>query len=258
MRVDLRSGCAALVLVGAVAAQAQGRVEFPSVVDRCIGVRADAGSGHVVALGTGAPGCVEAGDLELFGVAGLRVAGVRASGRAGRVPLGVSAAQLMAPVGSETRVEFELGYAPGARWRASLRAGIELVAIDGAAPERARVVGVLSRADAGPVTALADVDVVARDETRDVEVTIGVIARAGDAASVVGTARFDGVGVAAAGVALVSRLSSALSLAAGYDDGTESVRGAAVVSLSNWRVCTGVFYHAVLGVSHGVTIAWVR
>ncbi len=133
-----------------------------------------------------------------------------------------------------------------------------MVAITGAASEQALVTGFLSRADVGRISAIADVDVVSRESARDVDVTLGLVARAGRAASLIGTTRFDGTGIAAAGIAFVSRLTDALSLLAGYDDGTDSVRAAAVVSLASWRVSTGVFYHSVLGVSQGVTVAWVR
>lgn len=233
-----------------------GGVAFPSVVDRSVGIRA--GDGYFVVTGADARWCVETGDVELFGIAGLRASGVRATGRVAALPVGVSMTQLASPVGSETRAEVELGYAPGARWHCAARVGVEMVAITGAESEQALVTGLRSRADVGRISAIADVDVVSRPDARDVDVTLGVIARAGRAASLIGTARFDDVGLAAAGVAFVSRVTGALSLLAGYDDGTDSVRGAAVVSLASWRVSTGVFYHPVLGVSQGVTVAWVR
>jgi hypothetical protein len=197
------------------------------------------------------------GDVELFGIAGLRVSGVRASSDFGAGSVGVCAAQLMSPVGSESRAYLEGGYQASARWLCAARAGVEIVSI-GDAAERALVTGMFSRADLGALSAIADVDVVSRETGRDVDLTLGVVARAGRAATIVGSARFDGTNVIAAGVALVSRLTSALALLAGYDDGTDSVRGAAVVALSGWRVSTGVFYHGVLGVSHGVTVAWTR
>jgi hypothetical protein len=136
--------------------------------------------------------------------------------------------------------------------------GVETVSLVGTAREDALVTGAYACAVAGRVSVVADVDVVSRTLTRDIDVTFGVVARAGSAACVVASARFDDSGVAGAGVSLVSRLSGALSLLAGYDDGTESIRGAAVVSLANWRVSTGVFYHGVLGISQAVTIAWTR
>ncbi len=233
-------------------------VEFPSVVDRSLGLHAGVGDGHFVVTGENSAWLMEAGDVELFGIAGLRVSGVRGSGRMGSATAGASLYQLMSPVGSETRADVEVGYAAAARWRCAARAGVEMVSITGAAGEKVLVTGVASRADVGRISAIADVDVVSREKTRDVEVALGLVARAGRGASVVATARFDGRGVAAAGVAFVSRLTGALSLVAGYDDGTESIRGAAVISLSSWCVCTGVFYHGVLGLSQGVTVSWAR
>jgi hypothetical protein len=243
------------VLVGATSALAG--VEFPSVIDRVVGIRTDAGAGDFVVSGRRGLPCAEAGDVELFGIAGLRVSGARASSDFGACSVGASASQLMSPVGSETRAYLEGGYQASARWLCAVRAGTEIVSIEGPG-ESALVTGVFSRANLGAVSAIADVDVVSRESGRDVDVTLGVVARAGRTTTIVGSARFDGTQVVAAGVALVSRLAGALALLAGYDDGTESVRGAAVVSLSRWRVSTGVFYHGVLGVSHGVTVAWTR
>jgi hypothetical protein len=232
-------------------------VEFPSVIDRVLGFRA-AGNGYVVVVGSAPSWCVEVGDAELFGIAGLRVSGARASGRAGDVPLALSVAQLVSPVGDEARVDAELGYAPGSRWSCAARVGVETVSLVGTAREDALVTGMCARANAGHVSVVADVDVVSRTLARDIELTFGVVARAGSAACVVASARFEGSGVAGAGVSLVSRIGGALSLLAGYDDGTESIRGAAVISLNHWRVSTGVYYHGVLGVSQAVTIAWTR
>jgi hypothetical protein len=201
---------------------------------------------------------VELGDVELFGIAGLRVSGLRASGRWRSVPVGVSVARLASPVGNETHADIEVGYATVSRWRCSARMGVEMVEISGALPERSMIVGALARADVGAVTALADVEVVSRAYASDVNVTLGVVARAGRAVALVATAEFNGARAAALGVAVVSRLTDALSLLGGYDDGTESVRAAAVVTLAAWHVSSGVFYHPVLGVSHGVTLAWSR
>jgi hypothetical protein len=245
-----------LVVSGVACAHAHA-VEFPSVIDRGLGFRADA-IGYAAVTGVAPSWCVEAGDVELFAIAGLRASGVRATGRTGSYPVGVSVAQLASPVGSEARAELQMGYAPSPRWTCAARVGVETVSIAGAAAQRATVAGVHARADAGPISSIADIDVVSRAQGRDTEVSLAVVARAGGAASVVASARFDGAGVAGAGVALVSRLTGALALLAGYDDGTESVRGAAVVSLAGWRVSTGVFYHGVLGISHAVTVAWTR
>lgn len=215
------------------------------------------GAGDFVVSGTSRARCAEAGDVELFGIAGLRVSGVRASNDFGAWSIGASAAQLMSPVGSETRTYLEGGYQAGARWLCAARVGVETVSVGGVSA-RSLVTGVLSRADLGAISTVADVDVVSWENEREIDVTLGVVARLGRAATVVGNARFDGTNVVAAGVALVSRLTGALALLAGYDDGTDSVRGAAVIGLSNWRVSTGVFYHGVLGVSHGVSVAWAR
>ena len=87
MRVIRRSAELAFVLAFA-AADAGARIDFPSVADRTVGIRAGADG-----FGPEAPWSVETGDVELFGIAGLRVAGVRARGRMGAVPAGVSLAR---------------------------------------------------------------------------------------------------------------------------------------------------------------------
>ncbi len=254
MRIGLNSFCMAIAIAGLSSTNARA-LEFPSVIDQSLGFR---WTGYDAVTGDAPVWCFEVGDAELFGIAGLRVAGVRASGRAGVAPVAASISQLAAPIGSEARADMEIGYAPGARWSCNARVGLETVSLAGAVRENAVVTGAYARAQAGRVAVVADVDVVSRSLARDVAVTLGVMARAGNAASVVASARFDGFGIAGAGVALISRIGNALALVAGYDDGTESIRGAAVVSLARWRVSTGVFYHGVLGVSQAVTIAWVR
>jgi hypothetical protein len=251
VRVIRRSAELAFVLAFA-AADAGARIDFPSVADRTVGIRAGADG-----FGPEAPWSVETGDVELFGIAGLRVAGVRARGRMGAVPAGVSLAQLSSPVGTESRAEAELGYRPGVRWLCLARTGIEIVSITGAPAEQAVLAGFYSRAEAGRITAIADVDVISRADAREIEVEIGVVGRIGSA-SIIATTHFDGHAVASAGIAVVSRFAGRLALLAGYDDGTETIRGAAVVSLSRWRVGVGVFQHAVLGVSQGVTLTWSR
>ncbi len=256
MRIGLRSSWATLVVV-LLASPRVDAVEFPSVIDRSLGFRA-AQSGYSFAMDDARAWCVEAGDAELFDIAGLRETGVRAAGRVGVVPMAVSVCQLASPVGSETRADLELGLAPSPRWSSAVRVGIETVSLAGAEREDALVTGAYARADAGRLVVVADVDVVSRALARDIAVTFGIVARAGGVASVVASARFDGFGVAGAGIALISRVGGALALLAGYDDGTESIRGAAVVSLANWYVSTGVSYHGVLGISQAVTIAWAR
>jgi hypothetical protein len=229
-------------------------IEFPSVVDRAVGIRAAAD----VLTGATRSRNVEVCDVELFGIAGLRVAGLRASGRWGSFPVGVSAARLASPVGNETRVDIELGYVTASRSRCVTRVGVEMVEITGATPERSIIVGALARADVGAVSVLADIEMVSRAYASDVDVVLGIVARAGRAVALIATAEFSGTRAAALGVAVVSRLTGALSLLGGYDDGTESVRAAAVVTLAAWQISSGVFYHPVLGVSHGVTLAWSR
>jgi hypothetical protein len=167
-------------------------------------------------------------------------------------------ATVAAPIGSETRATLDVGHEPSARSLVAARVGIETVSLEGFAGARSIVVGLLARSRVGRMSVVADVDVASDPHQRRVVLALGAIARAGGAATIVATARFDGSSVVALGASVVSRLHESLCLLAGYDDGTESVRGAAVVSFAGWQVSTGVFHHAVLGLSHGVTLAWTR
>lgn len=242
-----------VLLAGSAAAQ----VTFPSVVDRAVGVR--------TALYPGAVGgnecprwSVEVADAELFGIAGLRVAGVQSAATLGRAMLRIELAQIDAPVGDHTRAVVEAGHVHAGVWQGGVRAGVERVVLRGALPERSLVGGAFSRTDVGPAALVADVETMSGAFVRSTSVTIAVLGRTGAIATVVASLCFDGSRAVAAGVAVVAHPEARLGLIAGYDDGTDTSRFAARIAVGHVEVATGVTHHSVMGLSHGVSVSWAR
>ncbi len=229
------------------------QVPFPSVLDRITGVRESSVLVAPALVGT----CVEFGDMELFGIAGLRLSGMRAGTRLGGLPVGVEVCRLGAPVGSQTRATLRVGVA-SARWRIAVRAGVESLALTGAAGESAMVTALVSGVALGGVTLSADVESLAGGTGRDVFMTMALAGPVGGRARVLACMRYDGPGALAAGVAAVVPVHRTLALLAGYDDGSETARVGATVTAGRWVLSSGAFRHAVLGMSQGVSlsVAW--
>jgi hypothetical protein len=230
---------------------ARAQVPSASVVDRVIGVRLD-GSRALVAERHGAR--VEFGDMELFGVAGLRLSGARAAARVHGLPVGAEVSRLGAPVGSHTRATVLAGV-ESERWRVAVRAGVESLALAGAPGESAIVTALISGVDLGGASLVADVESIAGPAERAVTMTVALAARLSSRATVLTSMRYDGPGALAVGAAAIVPVHRALSLLAGYDDGTETARVGATVRAGRWTVATGAFRHAVLGMSQGVSLA---
>ncbi|HEX5131039.1 MAG TPA: hypothetical protein VFX92_00980 [Candidatus Krumholzibacteria bacterium] len=253
MRTVLRSLPVLWLCVVIVAApRASAQVAFPSVEERVLGVRGDGAGMHGGPDGGRAR--IEFGDMELFGIAGLRISGARLFTAVRGVPVGAELARLGSPVGAQQRACGSIGWR-GDRWRASLRAGVESLALRGAATESSPVIGLASAADVGSLSLSADVETIAGGGDRAWLLALAMTGRIGARASVVTSLRYDGPGALALGVAAIAPLHSRLSLLAGYDDGTETLRVAAVIATGRWRVASGVFRHPVLGQSQGLSLA---
>jgi hypothetical protein len=231
------------------------QVAFPSIEERVVGVRLDVVPLLEPAAAAGTR--VDVGDIELFGIAGLRLSGVRAAGALRSFPVGVSLQQVSSPVGSHRRVTAHGGVMAGA-WRVALRAGVETLALTGAPAESGVVTALVASAEIGATTLVADVESIAGSTGRATTVCAAAAGRVGRYGNVVTSLRYDGPAALAMGVALHVPLHAALSLLAGYDDGTETWRAGAVIGGGRWQVATGVFRHAVLGMSQGasVTVRW--
>jgi hypothetical protein len=228
------------------------QVPFPSVVDRIAGVRLQ--GARVLTGGAPRGTRVEFGDMELFGIAGLRLSGVRAEGYAGGWLLGAEVCRLGAPVGTHTRATLCAG-AGAARWRVGVRSGIESLALSGVAGESVVVTALVSGIDVGGVALLADVESLSGSAGRKTSMTVALAGPVAAGARVLASMRYDGPGALAVGAAAIVPLHRALSLLAGYDDGSETARAGAAVTAGRWSLATGVFRHAVLGMSQGVSLS---
>jgi hypothetical protein len=235
---------------------ARARVEFPSVTERVAGARLAVAP--AAALDDSARACVrlECGDIELFGIAGLRASGVRAVAARGPVLAGAELVHLGAPVGSQTRLVVEAGGAARGAWEGAVRAGVERLALDGFPGEDTGIIGVINRVDVGRMSAVADVEV-ELSSPRSSTVALALGARAGPA-RLSATLRIDDGRLSAAGASVSARLHPRLALLCGYDDASTSLRAGALVRAGGMEFAFGAFQHPVLGTSQGVSVAWVR
>ena len=231
---------------------------FPSVVERVIGTRIDVAPVRVALSDTTARVRVEVADAELYWIEGLRTNGVRASGAVRVLFVTGTMTKIESPVGSQARAVLEAGYSLRHRWQGAVRVGMERLLLDGTSSLTTRVAGVSSRVDVGRVSTVADVDVLDTPGAGyESSLSLAIRVRAG-AAQLVGGIRIDGDRFVGAGIAALARLHESLALLAGYDDGSESMRGAVVIDWRGVEVAAGVFQHPVLGMSQGVSVSCFR
>ena len=249
-------GLAGLLLV-LHARDARGTLAFPSVVDHITGVRADVAPVRSTLRDERASLRIEAADIELYGVTGLRSAGLRASGRARALIMSATLVNIASPVGVHQRGVVEAGCAIGSVWQGTVRAGAERLALDREADVTWRVTGAMSRVDVGRVSMLADLDVVQGAQRHETSLVFSARVRTG-IAHLIATMRIDGDRFAGTGVAGIARVHPSLGLLAGYNDGSESLSAAVVIDWRAFEISTGVFQHPVLGISQGVTVACAR
>jgi hypothetical protein len=247
---------AAVSALAGIPGVAHARLEFPSVSERVAGARLAVAPAHALSDSVPARVRVECGDVELFGIAGLRAGGVRATASARGLLLGAELVHLGSPVGAHTRVVAEAGAAFRGAWAGVVRAGVERLALDGFPGADTGVVGLVNRIDVGRVFVVADVEA-ALAAPRTSEVGLALCARAGPA-RLVASVRIDDGRLAAAGASLSARLHPRLAVSCGYDDASTSLRAAALVRAGGVEVGIGAFQHPVLGGSQGVSVAWVR
>ncbi len=226
------------------------QITFPSIVERVTGVRLDAAPID----GGGDRARVECGDVELFGIAGLRASGVRGTVPVRGVRIGAEVSQVGSPVGSHVRATATAGIAAG-RWRTAVRAGVESLSLAGGPSQPATVTALVSGVDVGDTSLRADVESIAGWSGRATFMTVALAARLAGHATVVSSLRFDGPGSLALVVAAIVPLHARLSVLAGYDDGTETLSAGVTVNAGRCTLATGVFRHAVLGPSQGVSVA---
>lgn len=254
MRAGFREVVLAVVACAVLAPPCRARLLFPSVVDRTLGIEA---AGSTFRPFESDRARVEVADMALFGIAGLQVAGVRGAVAPGAWTVRAELARIASPVGSESRVAVDAGFTEHGRWSIAVRAGLAGVAIAGAPGENRPIAGVTSRVDVGSVTTCADIESAGLGADRRVAMHLALAARIAPGI-VVSTFHVDGPGTMAVAVAAGVRLHPSLALLTGYDDGTETLSGVVAVRVRGCELAAGVYRHAVLGLSQGVTLTWSR
>jgi hypothetical protein len=134
---------------------------------------------------------------------------------------------------------------------------VERLALDGAGAVTWRVLGVMSRIDAGRVSVVADAEALHGGGVYETSLSLSARVHAG-AVQLSGGVRVDGDRFAGAAVSLAARVHPSLALLAGYDDGAQSLRAGAVIRWRDVEIATGVSQHPVLGMSQGVSVACAR
>jgi hypothetical protein len=252
--LSLLAGC----VLCSVTRDAAAGLAFPSVVERVTGARLDLAPVRASLSDSTARVRVEGADAELYGIDGLRSSGARAAFTCGAVFFSGSIIDVVSPVGSQARGVLEAGYVLRRRWQGAVRVGAERLLLDGNSSLTTHVAGVSSRSDVGRVSTVADVEVLDPPGAGyESSLSLAIRVRAG-AAQLIGSIRIDGDRFVGAGIAAVARLHESLALLAGYDDGSESMRGAVVIDWRGIEVAAGVFQHPVLGMSQGVSVSCFR
>ena len=241
-------------------ARAMGALQHPSIEQSAAGVRGilfytlSAGGPY------GSPSFrVEASEIALYGVPGLRLSGVRVGGRAGAVSLVAEAARLSADGGSETRLAVTPAVFLSNWWAASLGLVYESAVVDGM--PSARLASATGRSLVRLSRTVSVGGEVARyrlfGEANDgADVTMAVVVRPLDGATiraVVAVGRWSG-----AQPSLSTTIGSPrrFRLTIGYESSSEALKGALAVSLGGLTCAAGANYHPVLGSRHGVTLTW--
>jgi len=250
----VRSAACSVLMLLLFAPHVRAEVAFPGVAERVLGFRADDVTVHAR---TGARWRVEVADQELFGIAGLRASGVRAESFGNTLGWLLETSRVSAGVGAHTRLVAGAS-ATSSGWRGGLRAGVERVALDGARAEHAAVLGVTSRIDSGAASLMADLDVVSGYYVQSRVLTLAALGQVSSLLTITACARFDGARLVSLGCAASARVAGRVVLAAGYDDGTMTSRAGVGVAAGDLEVWAGAWQHAVLGVSQGVSVAWVH
>lgn len=230
---------------------------FPSVVEQVCAFRFDVAPVRSAAGQEPAHWRVEIADAELFGISEFRSIGVRASTLYRSLIFNPAIMRVASPVGAHDRAIVECGFKAGEGWQGALRAGAERLALDGAGAVTWRVMGVVSRIDAGRVSVVADAEALHGGGVYETSLSLSARVHAG-AARLSGGVRVDGDRFAGAAVSLVARVHPSLALLAGYDDGAQSMRAGAVIRWRDVEIATGVSQHPVLGMSQGVSVACAR
>jgi hypothetical protein len=246
-----------LICAWAPRANAIAPIRFQDPFEHAIGV-----SGAFVAFDVepAAPPSVivDAGERYLYDVPELKTTEARVGFRRGAVGGLVSGVFLQSPVGREATVAVEPFVQRGAAG-IGIELGVHSLALDGIEAASAVTVGARARMRLAPSLhlgyAIENVRVLG-DELPGADSSLHLfILRT---VSGVAQVRFSRSGEAAVSVASWVRLGRSLAIAAGYDDGTGMLKGAATVGVGTFTLGVGASLHTFLGLSESVFLAWRR
>jgi hypothetical protein len=241
-------------------AGALGALEHPSVEQAAAGV--DGILFYTLSTdGTAAaaPFYVEATEIALYGVAGLRLSGIRAGARLGAVWLVAEAARLGADIGHETRLAVTPAVFVSGRWAASVGLVHECAHIDGM--DAAHLTSVTARSlvrlsDAASVGGEVGRYRLCGEANDGADVSLcalvrplpGTVIRA-----VVGIGRWVG---AQPTVSTSVAVFGAVRLTMGYQAATDALNGAVAFGVGGLGCAAGAQLHPTLGTRHGVAVTW--
>lgn len=237
-----------------------GALEHPSIEQKAAGVK---GILFYTLSAHGTPAAspvhVEASEVMLYGVAGLRLSGIRAGIRHAAVSVVAEAARLSADVGRETRFAVTPAVFVSNRWAASVGLVHEYAEIDGVGTSRlTSVTGRSLVRISGSVSVGGEV---ARyrlwgEENDGADVSLLVLIRPLPGTiirAVVDVGRWVG---AQPTLSTSVRAFRAVRLSLGYEAATDALNAAAAVKLGGLACAAGAQFHPTLGSRHGVTVTW--
>ncbi|MCK5618482.1 MAG: hypothetical protein KAJ17_03740 [Candidatus Krumholzibacteria bacterium] len=254
---------AAMVGLCTTNASALGAFEHPCVEESITGLRGILLDTFALNRdeSTGMSVFAEISEVELYGVSGLQMPGVRVGFRRGSVSLVGEAAQLSSDIGSETRMSLTTAIYAGDRWASSVGLVNESAAIDDLAS--ARLVSLTARSRIRLSKAIFVGSEIAglrlAGESYDgVDAAVVLSVRPASNAAVYASLEFDRWSGMHPSVSTVLAGYNTFRVLFGYEGVTDVVKGALAIDRAGFVVAVGATYHPVLGTRQGITVSWRR
>lgn len=203
---------------------------------------------------------VEAGERDLFGSTGLRVAQLLTGVRRRQAMLLLSTAVLDAPPGREYAAAAEVLYGAAGSVVLSAEVGLWALRMDGTVPAHLACVGAAVSAPVFTNIAAAyrvDNIRVAGEPLRGADTSVMVVATPSPAVSVVAGLRLTRDGESGAWVGSHLRWGGRIESAVGYDDGTGMLKSSLAIHAVGCELGIGASSHPVLGLSKSIFLRWV-
>jgi hypothetical protein len=257
--------CVLAALAWGTETSALGAVEHPSIEETVLGVRGILSCADPLAADGSPPArlFVEFSENRLYAIAGLRMPGVRAGVRAGRVALTGAVARLSTDIGHETLLSLTPAWYENDRWAVSAGVVYESAYVHGCVPARLLGLTVRSRVRlTRSVSVGGEVDRyrlsggVASNGGADA--TLLVVVRPLSGTSIFAVADLDRWTGVLPSVSMSFGGVKGLRLTFGYEAVTSALKGALALRFGGIACAAGVDYHPVLGARRGITLSWRR